>query len=371
MGMVIFLGLAIYIAISIVIYKAIKKLNNILVNRLTLAILILLPTYDIIITNILSAYYCNTSPNPKTYIEKKVEYPISIYWEDNVYPGFNKADRELMIKNYLDGVHLKTMALNGDDGKVYVYSCEKDISMYKKSLQEKKIEENKLVKVNNEYSILLKQRRDLIKTKKILTKEDVDKLPQEDKENLLYLYEIWMGSNFKTWNRYVVNTPDIKKITTKIEKLNKDKTKIKSENKEYFKDFSNQCMQNEKIYTKATMPKLNYTVTFNEVKLNSLSSKFLYSDETQIIENNTSKVIAYNQRYMRFFYNILPDLVLGDRYYSEVMCGGKKFIPYWIFGYVEEMLDGKIKLTDKVKNTGIHKLSRNQKLYKKYIKGEK
>ena len=47
-------------------------------------------------------------------MKKKIEKPISIYWEDNVYPGFNKEDRELMIINYLDGVHLKTMALNGD-----------------------------------------------------------------------------------------------------------------------------------------------------------------------------------------------------------------------------------------------------------------
>jgi len=50
-------------------------------------------TYDIIITNILSYYYCESTPtHPKTLITKKIEYPESIYWEDNIYPGFSKED---------------------------------------------------------------------------------------------------------------------------------------------------------------------------------------------------------------------------------------------------------------------------------------
>ena len=199
-------------------------------------------TYDIIITNILSAYYCNTSPNPKIKIEKKVEYPLSIYWEDNVYPGFSKQDRELMIINYLDGKHLKTMALNGDDGKIYVYHLDKPI----------------LKELKAKYS----------------TKE-------------------WYNKGLK--------------------------------------EYANIIMQNEKIYTKATMPKLNYTVTFNEIHLNAFASKFLYSDETKVIDNKTDKVIAYNRRYMRFFYTLQPDFV-GGRYYSEAMCGERvAHLEYKIF----------------------------------------
>ncbi len=185
--------------------------------------LMLFLTYDIIITNILSAYYCSQPPNPKTYIGKKVEYPISIYWEDNVYPGFSKEDRELMIINYLDGKHLKTMVLNAPDGKVYVYRAKE-----------------------GEYKAM----------------------------------------GYKE------------------------------------KDYAKMIMQRGEVYTKETMPKTNYTVTFNEIPLNSFARKFLYSDETKVIENNTSKVIAYNRRYMRFFYNILPDFEVGGRYYSpHPMCG--------------------------------------------------
>ena len=106
-----------------------SKKNKILTLAIIVSILsfVIYLTYDIIITNILSSYYCSQEPNPKTKIIKKVKYPESIYWEDNVYPGFSKEDRELMIINYLDGVHLKTMALNGDDGKIYVYHIDKPI----------------------------------------------------------------------------------------------------------------------------------------------------------------------------------------------------------------------------------------------------
>ena len=86
------------------------------------AILLFL-THDIIITHVLAWKICRDHPQPKTFIKRTVEYPGSIYWEDNVYPGFDENDRLLMIRNYLDGVHLKTMALNGPDGKIYVYTA--------------------------------------------------------------------------------------------------------------------------------------------------------------------------------------------------------------------------------------------------------
>lgn len=80
-------------------------------------------THDIIITHILSYRICKADPQPKSFIKKTVEYPGSIYWEDNIYPGFDEQDRVLMIRNYLDGVHLKTMALNGPDGTIHVFTA--------------------------------------------------------------------------------------------------------------------------------------------------------------------------------------------------------------------------------------------------------
>ena len=235
------------------------------------SVLTLFLTYDIIITNILSAYYCNTAPYPKTKIEKKVEYPLSIYWEDNVYPGFSKADRELMIINYLDGVHLKTMALNGDDGKIYVYRAKEG--------------EFKSFKYDEKYK-----------------------------------------------NRYT--------------------------------QYAHIIMQREEVYTKQSMPKLNYTVTFNEVPLNSFARKFLYSDETKVIENNTSRVIAYNRRYMRFFYKLLPDFASGNiYYYPHAMCG------YYFYRGFDEMVFLSLKFMYGGEVTDKNGL--NEVLYNRYIKGEK
>jgi hypothetical protein len=238
----------------------------------------LLLTYDIILTYVFSAYYCLiASPNPKTLIEKKVEYPESIYWEDNVYPGFSKEDRELMIINYLDGVHLKTMALNGDDGKIYVYQLEKPL--YKEFIK-----------------------------------------------------------------NYIKTHP-----------------KSKSSFAPY-KAYANEIMKSEKIYTKQTMPKINYTVTFNEIKLNPFARYFLYSDERKVIENNTGKVIAYNRRYMRFYYNMLPDFAGGRYYVDKPMCGS---------GWLKIHLRAFKMLNWRMHGFGDHRLDLNKYLYKKYIKGEK
>lgn len=221
-----------YILPAVGIYTLTKKYSvNKWVHRSVLAILILIPTYDIILTNILGGYYCLTTPS--TYINKKVEYPLSIYWNSSVTSGLNQDGRKLMIINYLDGVHLKNMALNGDDGKVYVYHLDKP--MWEK----------------------IKKEFDASKYKDI----------------------------YEQYTQYVINT-------------------------------------SEQVYTKVTMPQMNYTVQFDEIKLNPLSRKFLYSDETKIIENNTSEVIAYNRRIMHFFYNIAPDFALGNRDYApEPICG--------------------------------------------------
>ena len=243
------------------------------VKIIIIVIGLLIPTYDIIVTNVIGAYYCLSAPHPKTYIKQKVEYPQSIYWEDNVYPGFSKEDRKLMIINYLDGKYLKTMALNGDDGKVYVYQLNKPI----------------WTEIKKEF--------DVKKYKNI----------------------------YDQYAQTIIN-------------------------------------RSQELYTKETMPKMNYTVTFNEVKLNPFSRKFLYSDETKVIDNNTSEVIAYNRRYMHFFYNIAPDFAMGNRYYQQDSVCGYKYPNFdEMFNYKRVIYGGGLK----------HINGLSQKLYKRYIKGEK
>ncbi|NPA73974.1 MAG: hypothetical protein GXO12_04615 [Epsilonproteobacteria bacterium] len=260
--------LPLIVFLAVMIYKVLQKNGMSFSKRVGITFLFLFPfTYDILITNLLSGYYCLIAPpHPKTKIIKKVKYPISIYWEDNVYPGFSKEDRELMIMNYLDGVHLKMMALNGDDGKIYVYRAKE-----------------------GEYKAMGYKERDYAKA----------------------------------------------------------------------------ILKRGKTYTKQSMPKTNYTVTFNEIKLNPFARHFLYSDETKVIENNTSKVIAYNRRYIRFFYNISPDVALGNiYYYPHAMCGESyDGFDYEVFQYV---FNHGGSYSDQK-----HKIDLNRYLYNKYIKGGK
>lgn len=273
MGMIIVFVWGLYVFAAVAVIALVRRYLT--TNRWVIAVLttiaILLPTYDIIITNILGAYYCSQEPNPKTLIKKKVEYPLSIYWEDTIYPGFNAEDRKLMIINYLDGVHLKIMALNGDDGKIYVYEA----------------------------------------------KEGDFKSINYDKKQI---------NIYEQYAQYIID-------------------------------------KSERVYTKETMPKMNYTVTFNEIPLPPFARKFLYSDETKIIDNATQETIAYNRRYMRFFYNIVPDLTQGDIYYiSEPICG-------------ERMEHLEYELFDAYKwseiHLGTHARNLNEILIKRNLKGKK
>lgn len=278
MGMVIIFFLFLYVIAAVAVIVLVRRFvtTNRWVSAILITIAILLPTYDIIITNVLGAYYCSQEPNPKTLIKKKVEYPISIYWEDNVYPGFSAEDRKLMIMNYLDGKHLQKMALNGENGEIYVYEVNASVWESLKLLEQEK---------GQIYFDTIKAVGDVI------------------------------------------------------------------------------MRQNQKIYTKETMPKMNYTVAFDEIKLNPLSRKFIYSDETKIIDNNTKEIIAYNRRIMRFFYNILPDFALGNRYFETsggIMCG-----------YYSDSFESLVLQTTNGNSTSKHKIYQNKYLYNKYIKGEK
>ncbi|GAB6070584.1 hypothetical protein JCM30760_16810 [Thiomicrorhabdus hydrogeniphila] len=222
-------------------------------------------TEDIIMTNILGYYHCSQDPNPKTFIKKTVEYPESIYWEDNVYPGFNEEDRKLMIMNYLDGKHLKAMALNGDEGKVYIY--------------------------------------------KAINAEALSRNAELAEMNKAYLKKITSTEN-----------------KTLKESLIKENRAVLAEKKDLLNNYVQKVVDNAVIYTsKETMPQMNYTVNFQPVNLGELSSKYLYSDKVTITDNHTQEVIAYNQRIMHFFYKLFPDISQGNIYfYPHPICGDER-----------------------------------------------
>lgn len=225
-----------------------------------IAAVLLFLTHDIIITNILAYRICKEEPQPKTFIKRTVDYPESIYWEDNVYPGFDEKDRLLMIRNYLDGVHLKTMALNGPDGTIYVYTA---------------------------------------------TEEDWRESSSIHKENQ------------QDWKDY------FKTLELETKKI----------------------AERSVTYTRQTMPQMNYSVIFNPVALTSFERRYLWSDEVIITDKSENEIIAYNRRLMRRWYMILPDIALGNRYYSQkAMCGHgelERFDEDIVVGHAKNLIPSK------------------------------
>ena len=116
-------GFCIYLLCGIVIsvwqYRKPRK-NRKIYAFLTFAIFLLLPFADYFIQLFLIQSRTMFRP-PLQEIHNVIESPLSVYWEDNVWPGFDEYGRDWMVKKYLDGKHLQILALNGDDGKIYLY----------------------------------------------------------------------------------------------------------------------------------------------------------------------------------------------------------------------------------------------------------
>lgn len=280
---------------------------------LILTVGITLYASDVILSNTLGAYYCAQEPNPKTYIKHTVEEPISIYWEDNIYPGFDDADAELMVKNYLDGVHLQTMALNTPDGKVKIYSY---------------------ANVPKSYIDLLNELETV--KKEMLVKEKVFNQARGYKKE----YGKYPSDFNQTRDAYLLV---MNKSIELAKQLDSARAKLPLETV---------------VTTHDQMPQMNYTVKSDEVHLSDLASKVLYSDEVKITDNRTGELIAYDRRIMQLFSAaFLPDFAIGMRYYvPDALCGQEKG------GFFE----GRIFTT--LESSTTRRVGLNQMLYKKYTK---
>ena len=65
--------------------------------------------------------YYDLTRQPLSEFARTVDAPGSVYWEDNVWPGYDENYRLWMIDHLLDGKHLDTLAMNGPDEKIYLY----------------------------------------------------------------------------------------------------------------------------------------------------------------------------------------------------------------------------------------------------------
>ena len=261
--------------------------KSLLALFLTLTVGFTLYASDVILSNTLGTYYCAQEPNPKTYIKHTVEEPISIYWEDNIYPGFDEADSKLMVANYLDGVHLQMMALNTPDGRVRIYSYKEIPSSY----------------------------IDLVKEGYAVSKEWIIRKAASKKA----FEEAYDSKRSKYKEGYSRDSSPLKELSAAFREIDAKKSTLT-------KQIETEKAKLDLVITETTreqMPPMNYSVKSDEVHLSDLALKVLYSDEVKITDNRTKEVIAYNRRIMQLYSaSLMPDVAMGNRYYyPEPICG--------------------------------------------------
>jgi len=193
---------------------------------------------------------------PLQEIHRTIESPHSVYWEDNVWPGFDEYGRTWMIKNYLDGIHLQILALNGEDGKIYLYRATENSraksSNYKKKVEElEKREEELRLKDNAYYKKHGKRDPKFLEIRK---NEVEPQLLQARKEEKSFDVE------------------EIEHITEKVE-----------------------------IYTSASeLPPIRYHVRLEPIHRFFPADQLYHADLITITDTSDDKVIAWSKRFMAY-----------------------------------------------------------------------
>lgn len=201
-------------------------------------------------------YFYELSPLQE--IHETVENPVSVYWEDNVWSGWDEKYRQWMVENFLDGIHLKTLALNGDDGKIYLYRADMD------SFKESKKIWPESIKINQIWIDARKEVEGIIRNG---------------------------GDTLKFWN----------------ETGAKARALFKTRPKGYFEQNQieiKRIMDNREIYqSQADLPDMNYRVELNFLPRSLLVNnehKIIHADRISIVDMKKNKEIAYSTRYMAY-----------------------------------------------------------------------
>jgi hypothetical protein len=214
---------------------------------------------------------------PLQEIHQTVESPISVYWQDNVWPSYDKYGRSWMIDQYLDGVHLKVLALNGDDKKIYLYRAE----------EQNFVESRKALEVlkqcEADYAGFVEKNR-----------AHIAQYQKSIEGAGYYLNKVLVPAQSVAWQNYDrIKKEAIKRITDRAE-----------------------------IYdSPEKLPTMRYRVDFNTMKTSFPASRLLHADEITITDVEKNTVIAFSRRYMAYgnwlsqFGGANPDFhqVIGDK----------------------------------------------------------
>jgi len=267
MGIALILVSFVYIIFAVIMIaiasKGIKSKLYVLFFVIFFAVI---PFHRMIFIKTLFFFY---SKEPLEVIHETVEKPISVYWEDKVTPGFNKFDREGMVRHYLDGVHVKVLAMNGKDGKYYIYrATEKD---YEKS---------------NELLLEYEKAKSMYLIQKEISDNYLEELRKARKqENIIKIDK--NKPVFVELRKRLKITEDLRNKYD-VFKKNEDK-KVLS--------------KGQVLLSKTFLKQVNYKIEWafvSESRFVNTEDKILYGDKISIVDLSAKKVIAYSKRYMAY-----------------------------------------------------------------------
>jgi len=219
---------------------------------IAVTILLLAPFWDIFVSKAIMWNYSRHN-NPLQVIDRTISSPESVLWIDNVWPGHDEYSRYHMVASYLDGIHLKTLAIKGEDAQIYLYRATKD---------------------------------DFAESEKIQPQHEKLSLKIERLEKEAKTVGRNGGDNKKLWKVIrQIHEPEIKQLGYK-----------KIREKEIRKIFANPI-----IYKNVNeIPLTNYHVTFNRNCLPEWQEKFVWCDEVTIFDNIKNEKIAFSKRCMGY-----------------------------------------------------------------------
>lgn len=193
---------------------------------------------------------------PLREILQTVESPESVYWQDDIWPGFDAYGRKWMVDQYLDGVHLKALALNGDDGKIYFYRADPNTFAASKKAQQ----------------VATQREREI----------------EEFRQKSLAIY--------KQTGKHIENAGDIINNELKPPAL-----KAREEYRRLKEAAIKQLSENAEIYVSSSqLPTMCYQVHFVPLDNWWREAGVYHADQITVTEGTTGKIIAFSRRYMEF-----------------------------------------------------------------------
>lgn len=254
MGIAFLVVVLVYLFFGTIVLFVIKRFAKSKKKVLLAAVLLILgPFWRTLLCTFLFMFYRMQSLQE---ILQTIESPISVSWQDNVWPGYDENSRKWMIEQYLDGVHLKVLALNGGDKRIYLYRAEEqDFIESKKAMAI-------LKQCEMDYSSYIKKNQTHIKRygKPIEGAGD-------------HINKVLVPARTIAWHEY--------------DRIKKEAIKRITDQEEIY-DFP------EKL------PMMRYRVDFNIVETSFPASTLLHSDEIVITDVEKNTIIAFSRRYMAY-----------------------------------------------------------------------